>query len=187
MHLLALFTYLTIHQTYVVIRYSVTMYASRSFLKSDLHLHTTLPKYSTYSNIQVSSLIRFNVALNALPKLCNVLQNFKLVLDIPLDHNKLLNFNLLQDLATRSYFHICSYMVKFTFSYFLLDNQQICLINKAQSCSNQSYKYRCGAEIGRVQETSPRDISAEHRQKSANLKNTKIFIFFQFFKHLKQQ
>lgn len=136
MHLLALFTYLTIHQTYVVIRYSVTMYASRSFLKSDLHLHTTLPKYSTYSNIQVSSLIRFIAALNSFPKLCNVLQNFKLVLDIPLDHNKLLNFNLLQDLATRSYFHICSYMVKFAFSYFLLDNQQICLINEAQSCSN---------------------------------------------------
>ena len=118
------------------------MYASRSFLKSDLHLHTTLPKYSTYSNIQVSSLIRFNVALNALPKLCNVLQNFKLVLDIPLHHNKLLNFNLLQHLTTRSYFHMCSYMVNFGFSYFLLDNQQICLINEAWSYSIISFSIR---------------------------------------------
>ena len=61
---------------------------------------------------------------------------FKLVLDIPSDHNKLLNFNLLQDLATRYCFHICLYMVKYFFSCFLLDYQKIFLINEARSFSN---------------------------------------------------
>ena len=61
---------------------------------------------------------------------------FKLDLDIPSDDNKLISFIILQDLATRYCFHIFSYMVKSSFSYFLLDDKQICLINEARSCSN---------------------------------------------------
>ena len=47
--------------------------------------------------------------------------------------------------------------------------------------SYQSYKYRRGAEIGRVQETSSRDISAEHRQKSAKIRKLKKHKNIHFF------